>query len=152
LDLRFPVPDDGERRRLWEAETRSIPQIAPGIDLGAIASKFRLTQGQIHDALLTAHNLASLRSPTDVLITSHDLEAACRAQSNEKLSSLARKIEPGHVWDDIVLPQETLGQLREVCQRVVHRHRVLSDWGFGAKLSLGKGVNALFAGPSGTGK
>jgi SpoVK/Ycf46/Vps4 family AAA+-type ATPase len=29
---------------------------------------------------------------------------------------------------------------------------VLSDWGFGAKLSLGKGVNALFAGPSGPGK
>jgi SpoVK/Ycf46/Vps4 family AAA+-type ATPase len=28
----------------------------------------------------------------------------------------------------------------------------LSDWGFGARLSLGKGVNALFAGPSGTGK
>jgi SpoVK/Ycf46/Vps4 family AAA+-type ATPase len=42
--------------------------------------------------------------------------------------------------------------LREICQRVVHGYRVLSEWGFGRKLSLGKGVNALFAGPSGTGK
>jgi SpoVK/Ycf46/Vps4 family AAA+-type ATPase len=29
---------------------------------------------------------------------------------------------------------------------------VFESWGFGRKLSLGKGVNALFAGPSGTGK
>ena len=35
---------------------------------------------------------------------------------------------------------------------MVHRHRVLGEWGFDRKLSLGKGVNALFAGPSGTGK
>ena len=29
---------------------------------------------------------------------------------------------------------------------------MLGEWGFDRKLSLGKGVNALFAGPSGTGK
>jgi SpoVK/Ycf46/Vps4 family AAA+-type ATPase len=29
---------------------------------------------------------------------------------------------------------------------------VLSEWGFGRKLSQGKGINALFAGPAGTGK
>ena len=28
----------------------------------------------------------------------------------------------------------------------------MDEWGFGRKLSLGKGVNALFAGPPGTGK
>ena len=28
----------------------------------------------------------------------------------------------------------------------------MEKWGFGAKLSLGKGINALFVGPSGTGK
>ncbi len=36
--------------------------------------------------------------------------------------------------------------------RVAQSYRVLGEWGFGAKLSTGKGVNALFAGPSGTGK
>ena len=45
-----------------------------------------------------------------------------------------------------------MAQLQEICQRVAHRQRVLDEWGFGAKLSLGKGVTALFAGPSGTGK
>jgi SpoVK/Ycf46/Vps4 family AAA+-type ATPase len=34
----------------------------------------------------------------------------------------------------------------------MHQHRVLDQWGFDRKLSLGKGVTALFAGPSGVGK
>ena len=43
-------------------------------------------------------------------------------------------------------------QLQEICQRVAHRQRVMGEWGFDRKLSQGKGVNALFAGASGTGK
>jgi SpoVK/Ycf46/Vps4 family AAA+-type ATPase len=39
-----------------------------------------------------------------------------------------------------------------MCQRVAYRHRVLGEWGFDLKLSLGKGVSSLFSGPSGTGK
>jgi SpoVK/Ycf46/Vps4 family AAA+-type ATPase len=65
---------------------------------------------------------------------------------------LARKIEPRHNWTDIVLPDDSLAQLREISQRVAHRDRVLGEWGFDRKLSGGKGTNALFAGPSGTGK
>jgi SpoVK/Ycf46/Vps4 family AAA+-type ATPase len=51
-----------------------------------------------------------------------------------------------------VLPEDTLSQVREICRRVANRQRVFGDWGFDGKLSLGKGVNALFAGSSGTGK
>lgn len=78
--------------------------------------------------------------------------AATRAQSSQGLAALARKIEPKNTWADIVLPDDALVQLRELCQRVAHWHRVFDDWGFARKLSLGTGVNALFAGPSGTGK
>jgi SpoVK/Ycf46/Vps4 family AAA+-type ATPase len=45
-----------------------------------------------------------------------------------------------------------VAQLREICARVEHSHSVLGDWGFDRKFSLGKGVTALFAGPSGVGK
>jgi SpoVK/Ycf46/Vps4 family AAA+-type ATPase len=84
--------------------------------------------------------------------TLDDLFAAARAQSGHDLAALSHKIEPKYTWEDIVLPDDALAQLHEVCQRVAHRHRVLGEWGFDRKLSLGKGVNALFAGPSGTGK
>jgi SpoVK/Ycf46/Vps4 family AAA+-type ATPase len=93
--------------------------------------------------------IAPLPSPAPTL---HDLFAAARSLSSRDLTALAHRIEPNYTWVDIVLPEDTLAQLREVCQRVAHHQRVLGEWGFGKKISLGKGVNALFAGPSGTGK
>src|SRR5262249_12632808 len=80
------------------------------------------------------------------------LLAAARAQSSKDLASLAWKIEPRYALPDIILPADSLAQLREICLRVANSHRVLGDWGFGRRLSLGKGVSALFTGPSGTGK
>ena len=85
-------------------------------------------------------------------MTAADLQAACRLQSNRKLAELARKITPHYTWGDIVLPADRLQQLREICNQVKYRARVYDEWGFDRKLSLGKGLNVLFAGPSGTGK
>jgi SpoVK/Ycf46/Vps4 family AAA+-type ATPase len=78
--------------------------------------------------------------------------AAARAHSGGTLDELTYRMKPVYTWDDIVLPAEVAGQLRELCDRVVHKHRVFQDWGFARKLSLGRGITALFAGPSGAGK
>jgi SpoVK/Ycf46/Vps4 family AAA+-type ATPase len=43
-------------------------------------------------------------------------------------------------------------QLEEICEQVIHRHRVLDDWGFSRRLATGSATTALFVGPSGTGK
>ena len=51
-----------------------------------------------------------------------------------------------------MLPSDTLAQLREMVATVRCRPQVYDHWGFGEKLALGKGLNALFAGESGTGK
>ena len=51
-----------------------------------------------------------------------------------------------------MVPEEAHRQLRELAARVEHRTLVMDDWGFGARLACGRGVTALFAGPSGTGK
>jgi SpoVK/Ycf46/Vps4 family AAA+-type ATPase len=56
------------------------------------------------------------------------------------------------MWDDLVLPQEKKQQLKEILNHVKYRNLVYSDWGFESKLALGKGINILFAGESGTGK
>jgi SpoVK/Ycf46/Vps4 family AAA+-type ATPase len=150
IDLYFPNPDDGDRKQLWEAITPD--QFADDVDFGALASKFHFTRGQIQDAFIAAGDLARLRTPADGKICMSDLEAACRAQSSQKLASLTKHVTPKYTWNDIVLPENVLAQLREICQCVSHRYRVLGEWGFGRRLSLGKGVNALFAGSSGTGK
>jgi AAA+ superfamily predicted ATPase len=148
----IPIPDNGIRKRLWKGHLNGRSPHASDADTGALASKFRFTPGQIQDALAAAGNLARWRSPEAGTLNAEDLHAACRAQSDPKLSRLARKIRPVHTWKDIVLPADTLAQLGEMCQRVAQSYRVLGEWGFAAKLPTGKGVNALFAGPSGTGK
>jgi SpoVK/Ycf46/Vps4 family AAA+-type ATPase len=43
-------------------------------------------------------------------------------------------------------------QLSEICSYLKHYQTVYGDWGFGRRISLGLGLNVLFAGPSGTGK
>ena len=148
----IPIANDGIRKRLWKGHLNGRSPLASDADAGALASKFRFTPGQIQDALAAAGNLARWRSPEVGTLTAEDLHAACRAQSDPKLNTLARKVRPVHSWKDIVLPADALEQLAEMCQRVAQSYRVLGEWGFAAKLSTGKGVNALFAGPSGTGK
>lgn len=132
------------RLRVWQ---HNLPKTS--LDLSPIANHFRFTPGQIEDAIATARDSARWRGEQ---LTYQDLLSASRTHSNQKLSSLATKIRPRYTWDDIVLPSDTLAQLHEVVNTVDHRPTVYGQWGFGKKLALGKGLNALFAGESGTGK
>jgi SpoVK/Ycf46/Vps4 family AAA+-type ATPase len=81
-----------------------------------------------------------------------DLSGACRALATPRLNSLARRVDVRQSWDDLVLPAEQAGQLRDLCAHARYRHVVLGQWGFERKLPLGKGLAALFSGPPGTGK
>jgi hypothetical protein len=81
-----------------------------------------------------------------------DLWDACRQHGRRRLGGLADRIEPSFRWDDIVLPADGLRQLEEIVAQVRHRGVVYEQWRFGDKLVRGRGVTALFAGPSGTGK
>jgi AAA+ superfamily predicted ATPase len=155
----FATLDFAERRQCWLTNLEAVRAPIDTYDLDTLAGRFRLTAGQIAEAVATAANESGWRSATDSAHPSlaakplgRDLFAAARLQTRHDLAPLAHRMEPVYSWPDIVLPPDELTQLREICQRVAHRHRVLDEWGFDRKLSQGKGVNALFAGPSGTGK
>jgi hypothetical protein len=178
ITVDFDFPGFASRRNEWHASLSARGVCTSESTLDALADRFRITSPQIAAAVATAWGRAQLRAifdPTALSgasrpspVATHtaqrcaerskaasfedELFAAARSQCHGAIGALAHKIEPRHAWDDIVLPEDALAQLREICQRVSHRRRVLGDWGFDAKLSLGKGVNALFAGPSGTGK
>lgn len=152
IDMEFPVPDVRARKRLWDKHIKGKPLFAESIDCGALADKFRFTPGQIEDAVIASRNQAKWHSTATVQIFSEDLHAACRSLSNTRLSALARKINPTYTKQDIVLPSDQMKQLMELCSQARHRHIVYGEWGFDRKLSLGKGLAALFSGPPGTGK
>jgi AAA+ superfamily predicted ATPase len=152
IDIELRIPSYLVRKQLWEQQWNGDSVLAGDVDLSDVASKFRFSGGQIRDAIATARNLAKWRGSGNELVTKQDLYSACHTQSREILNALAHKIQPKYHWDDIILPRDQMEQLREICSYVRHYHTVYSNWGFEHKLSLGKGLNVLFVGPSGTGK
>ncbi|HEX8492154.1 MAG TPA: AAA family ATPase [Pyrinomonadaceae bacterium] len=153
LSFKFPLPEYPLRLKLWKRALANCGyKLEPNVDVATVAGKFILSGGQIRDAVREVTHLLKLRATKRRRISMDDLHAAARDQSNQSLSRLAQKIEPVYEWKDIVLPPRAMQQLREVCISVKYRHVVHSQWGFDGKLSLGKGLNVLFSGPSGTGK
>ncbi len=143
--ISFPAPDFNGRLAIWRRQMADRDDL----DVTAVANHFRFTPGQIEDAAATARDLALWRGGP---LSTDDLFAASRAHSNQNLTRLATKIQPRYTWEDIVLPADTFTQLREMVNTVKNRPTVYDNWGFDQKLALGKGLSALFAGESGTGK
>jgi AAA+ superfamily predicted ATPase len=151
LNIELTEPDFDARVALWQT---TLPSPSPVTidELYSLAGKFRLSVDGVRDAVVSANGIARWREPQAPQVRIEDLYAAARTRSTPILNDLARKITPHYKWDDIVLPDDTREQLREMCAFVEHKHQVYDVWGFDKKLAMGKGLMALFAGNSGTGK
>ncbi|MGB9927654.1 MAG: AAA family ATPase [Methanosarcina sp.] len=151
IPCKFPLPSYSVRKQLWESCLEDY-RLDEGVDLSALASKFKFSGGQIRDAVQTTYSFARENNPSCKILSMENLYKGCKVQSNQKLSSLALKTNPRYTWEDIVLPKDTLEHLKEVSGFIKYKGKVHSDWGFEKKLSLGKGLNVLFSGSPGTGK
>ncbi|MDT0440539.1 ATP-binding protein [Streptomyces doudnae] len=151
--LTVPAPSPERQATRWRhALDDAAGGVLPVGDATALAeavAAHRLDSGQLRRAADVAVRTAALagRPPHP-----DDLRAAVRAQNGAGLDRLARRVEPGVGWDDLVLPPATHRRLRELALRARHRERVLGEWGMRPGGGRGRGVIALFAGESGTGK
>jgi SpoVK/Ycf46/Vps4 family AAA+-type ATPase len=148
--LTFTVtkPTPAEQRTTWQA------LLGPNADTVAdqLASQFRLTVPDIVD-IATHHPLTvPPQSVTDDGRVPSALWSACLEKTRPKLDNLAQRIDVKATWDDLVLPAEEMALLHQIADQVRQRSRVYDDWGFRQKMNRGLGINALFAGESGTGK
>jgi hypothetical protein len=156
LEIRLRPPGFTARRTAWlDAVAAHGGTISPA-DADALAASFRFGLDQIAESAAVAAQAARLAGG-DAAAGAGGLEraglfAAARGQGGHELSMLTRRIEPVYRWGDLVLPGESVAQLREICRRTGLREQVFGDWGFGSKLARGQGTTALFAGPPGTGK
>ncbi|HLJ46297.1 MAG TPA: AAA family ATPase [Bryobacteraceae bacterium] len=151
--IRFPFarPVLGDRRKLWQ-DHLAAAGVNGDTDPAALAGKFALGAAEIRRAVDDAGHAALLHAEGEPKITNGLLHEAARAQSSQTLRRLARKVECTQTWDDLILPPRTLAQLHEIERSIRHRELVYSRWGFEHKLTLGRGVNVLLSGQSGTGK
>jgi len=154
VTVRVPHSDAQAQFATWQAR---LGDQLPGNGtrdafLGRLVQQFHFGPQQIHRVVCSAIEVAALRNPEAPALDEADLWLAARGQAARSMEGLAEKIEARRGLDDLVLPTEAMQQLRDIASQVEQRDRVYEQWGFGAKLSRGRGIVALFAGPSGTGK
>ena len=65
---------------------------------------------------------------------------------------LLQQLACPYTWDDLVLAPQVRRMLEDFQEQVRLRWQVYEEWGFARLTHLGKGISALFGGPSGTGK
>jgi len=145
--LSAPVPNAAERAGLWRAALNGGPSAV--CDPALAVAQFRLGAHQISRAAKAACLQAVVE---DRPLRDADLQLGARGQNAAGLERLARRVEARVGWDDLVLPAAVMAQVRALGDRARHRDLVLDSWGMGAKSSRGRGITALFAGDSGTGK
>jgi predicted kinase len=76
----------------------------------------------------------------------------CRRILYQRPGELFSPLPCPYVWDDLVVPPDLRAHLGEIAAQARLTSAVYDDWGFARLCPLGKGITALFAGPSGTGK
>lgn len=146
LRLDLDPPDAETRRAIW-TQALGSRAVALGPALDRIAGQFALDPAAIR---------ASAEFAADPAVESEVLAAnlwqAARIQGRRALDGLADRIDSRAVWDDLVLPPDQAGLLRDLAGHLRDAWRVNRDWGWEKRSSRGLGAAALFAGPSGTGK
>ena len=147
LRLSFELPGFDYRRELWAAAVRSIEADVDVNDISGLASKFRFGAARIARAAQTAADIAASSSRFPDI---HDIYAGAQAHASLSLGHLASRIQPKSGWNELILPPDPRAQRRELCDRLHYSFIVREQWGFGTRTA--RGISALFAGESGTGK
>ena len=137
-----------EQLHVWQVLSNNAFTVA---ELHRLISLHPLPVSAIRDVWRVAQGLAAANDD-DAAPTLEQVRQACRTHAGSPVSSLARRIEARHQWADLILPGAQLEQLSAICSQAKHSSIVYGAWCFARKLSLGKGLNALFCGPPGTGK
>jgi hypothetical protein len=164
----------GEQTWCWQLPAEPVALRIIALQPDGFVEQLRAWQAMSNNAFSDAelHHLVSLHPlpvtairdvwrMAQALVTTNDDDAppaleqvqqACRAFGGTPVSSLARRIEPKHRFSDLVLPSAQLEQLAAICSQAKHSSIVYGSWRFDRKLSLGRGLNAMFTGQPGTGK
>ncbi len=166
--MRFDPPDADHRASIWDTAAQDCNVLLSETLRDTVASRFILTPGQIRSAVRAASDECALSTesqsesesdqPQDSAeIELHTLDQsqlfeAARGQTRISLGSLARRVFTPFNYDDLVLPEVTAGQVREIASAIKSRTIVYDDWDFASRLPQGQGLKVLFSGASGTGK
>ncbi len=124
-DITITMPDAKARCRHWQA--------AGIVDPGSTVAAMAVSSGHIHRAAaMSGGNVKAL-------------PAAIAAQRDARLDALATRIDQSRPPEPLFLDRDSEAEFKALLLRCRHREAL-------AERARGRGVRALFSGPSGTGK
>jgi hypothetical protein len=147
LTVELMTSSSSARLNQWEHSLRS--DAAAVTKDAEIITQFVLSGDQVVRAVESARLDAQY---TGKPLGLEHLRKGARAQNGAGLDRLARRVQSTVGWDDLVLTAPTFAALRELAERARYRDKVLDQWGMRPGGGRGRGITALFAGDSGTGK
>lgn len=151
LVITLSVPSVPERVRIWR---QLIPRTAAisAETLDVLAARFGFTPGRIVRVMRLATAAAERREPGARHLTEADLQGACRSVGSTEMGTLAERVALPFTREDLVVPASVAGELDLAVAWVRHRKTVLEEWGFARRMTMGRGLTALFTGKPGVGK
>ena len=147
LLLDVPAPGHRERGIWWQHLLAGLSD-----EIAGAAQALSLYKLPPHRMRSTVAAVAAQAAAERRTATTGDLLRTARLHNAADLERVARRVEPSAHWDDLVLADQPIGQLRELADRYRHRGTVLADWRPRSRHGQGRGVAAMFTGESGTGK
>ena len=142
FELAARAPSLDEVEALWASE---VPEL-DGATHADIARRYRLSPTEVRAAANVFRSAGVSRNPGMAL------ERACRTVARRQTERFATVITPTRGPDDLVLPAAIHESVLNVARFALAWPQVAERWGLARLHSGGRGVRALFTGPSGTGK
>ena len=146
ITIEIPLPNPAQRRRVWRS---AFPEMTES-DIRWLGDRFRIAAGHIRAIANSAIGEAALAGRATP--TPGDVLAASRHLGRQQLDVLAEPLLPFGDWNLLVTRDQTGSQLQELADRCRRREGLTEAIGSPLSKTLGRGVRALFTGPSGTGK
>ncbi len=146
IEINKPTPK--EQEQLWKEALQGQASKQPQ----RLAEQFSFSQNDIQRLARAA--LDGISKDESGITPSIDkmLWQGCRIAARAGMEQLAQRIDIKAGWEQLVLPSEQTILLHQITDQVAQRNRVYEEWGFREQMNRGLGINALFAGESGTGK
>ena len=142
IEINKPTPL--EQQQLWTEGLQECADDNPQ----RLAQQFSFNQSEIK----RLSTIVLDKSSRDTQLLKPQLWQACRVAARTGLDQLARRIDSRANWEQLVLPPLQTALLQQITDQVACRDTVYESWGFRQQMNRGLGINALFAGESGTGK
>ena len=158
MQIDFDILPAKLREQIWRRHLPKQVELAQDVDLPHLAEKYEFPalgnlenkiQPSINNAEDCSHNTPHNQTLSLDMAT---LDEAARTQIRNKIKKIADKTMTTLTLDDLVLPKKIKEKIRSLIASVRNRRTIFEDWGFGEKMTKGRGICALFRGDSGTGK